>query len=110
LRGKVDSDRCRLLYSGVLVTSNSSSPTSSPIALLFSDFRATVVTGLYDDVGGSTRSKRHGRGAMSDSFDEPGVGMGGTADVPSRSGVHCDACNEWMDAYDANCPNCGSER
>ena len=36
--------------------------------------------------------------------------MGGTADVPSRSGVHCDACNEWMDADDANCPNCGSER
>ena len=49
-------------------------------------------------------------GAMSDFFDEPGVGMGGTADVPSRSGVHCDACNEWMDADDANCPNCGSER
>ena len=47
---------------------------------------------------------------MSDFFDEPGVGMGGTADVPSRSGVHCDACNEWMDVDDVNCPNCGSER
>ena len=47
---------------------------------------------------------------MSDFFEEPGVGMGGTADVPSRSGVHCDACNEWMDVDDANCPNCGSER
>ena len=44
---------------------------------------------------------------MSDFFDEPGVG---TADVPSRSGVHCDACNEWMDVSDANFPNCRSER
>ncbi len=48
---------------------------------------------------------------MSDFFDdEPGVGMGGTADVPASSGVHCYACNEWMDVSDANCPNCGSER
>ena len=57
------------------------------------------------------RSDRHGSEVtMSDFFDEPGVGMGGTADESSRSGVHCDACNEWMDVSDASCPNCGSER
>ncbi|HJL77555.1 MAG TPA: hypothetical protein QF417_09815 [Acidimicrobiales bacterium] len=49
---------------------------------------------------------------MTDWYDEddPAIGTGGTADSPASSGVHCDACNSWMDDGDTHCPNCGSER
>ncbi|SVC63185.1 uncharacterized protein METZ01_LOCUS316039 [marine metagenome] len=49
---------------------------------------------------------------MTDWYDEddPAIGTGGTADSPASSGVHCDACNSWMDDGDTHCPNCGSKR
>ena len=49
---------------------------------------------------------------MTDWYDEddPAIGTGGTADSPASSGVHCDACNSWMDDGDTHCPNCGSAR
>ncbi|MDP6975746.1 MAG: hypothetical protein QF575_04190 [Acidimicrobiales bacterium] len=48
---------------------------------------------------------------MTDWFDEddPAVGVGGTSES-TDSGVHCDACGDWMDVGDDNCPNCGSGR
>ena len=43
---------------------------------------------------------------MSDMFDDDSgdSSSGGS----TRSGKHCDACNEWLDSSDTHCPNCGS--
>ena len=46
---------------------------------------------------------------MSDMFDDHDS-VGSSDSGSSRSGKHCDACNEWLDSSDSHCPNCGSER
>tara|TARA_Y100000588_G_scaffold91473_1_gene98783 strand:- start:206 stop:412 length:207 start_codon:yes stop_codon:yes gene_type:complete len=63
------------------------------------------------DPRGDPRREVGGGEHMTDWYDEddPAVGVGGTSES-TDSGVHCDACGEWMDVGDDNCPNCGSGR
>ena len=57
-------------------------------------------------VATGNREEREMTSAMSDMFFD-----GDSDDRPTnRTGKHCDACGEWLDSSDTQCPSCGSER